>query len=95
VVNTCLRHATSPCFDRTLCAGFQPGDCDLRQIAHHPDDAAILAGTAAFVPAQWPALRSSRGILRVARIAVLALAVGGIFEGYRFVVFLITVYSTT
>ncbi|MEO6080523.1 MAG: DUF3667 domain-containing protein [Steroidobacteraceae bacterium] len=37
----------------------------------------------------------SRGILQVLKIPLLALAVGGIFEGYRFVVFLITLYSTT
>jgi hypothetical protein len=38
---------------------------------------------------------NSSGIIRLIQITVLAFAVGGIFELYRFSIFLITLYSTT
>jgi hypothetical protein len=56
--------------------------------------ALILACCAAYLYRATGTVYGARGTTRVARAVVLALAMGGIVLGYRFVIFLVTLYTT-
>lgn len=56
--------------------------------------ALILASCAAYLYGAAGTAYGARGAIRFGQAAVLALAMGGIVLGYRFVIFLVTLYTT-
>jgi len=54
----------------------------------------ILAACATYLYLATGVAYGARGVTRVIKVVALALAVGAIFVGYRFVLFLITLYTT-